>query len=152
MKPLADVVEQLPEELRALARRVSPETRANQSVTELTQRVEYSIQLLAEADIASDEHRARLIRRKADRVLRAISLETLSSESARLNRELAAAHRDGDDRRAAEILLEIRGLALRNPQPPADRIAGAAVAAVSNARGELGGIPKPSGKSRFRRH
>jgi hypothetical protein len=152
---IADVVEQLPGELRALARRIPVESRAGQSVFELTQRVEYCQQLLAEADTADDEHKARLIRKKADRILQAVSLETLSTESARLTGELAAAHLRGDDRRAAELLQEVRALELGNPQPPADRLlAAAAVAAVTHVEGELDSIPKLSRKSRFqmRRH
>jgi hypothetical protein len=118
-------VEDLPEDLRPLARRVPTESRLNQSLPELKARCEEASALLAEADMASDEDQARRKRREADRMLSAMSLETFVLEQQRLLSAIGEAQKIEGGYEAAHLTDELNQLIRDNPQP-LERISGSA--------------------------
>lgn len=123
-------VHEVGSDLRALARRVPPETRAAMSIFELEQRCEAAALILAEADEISDTVKADRKRSEAGKLLRAMSPASYEAEMTRLKGELAKARLDHDVRREYQAIEDARMLARKHPQPDPERVAAAALAAV----------------------
>jgi hypothetical protein len=126
---MADVKDVDPD-LQPLARRVPVEARANMSSFELAARCEHAAQLLGDAETARDDHQAGLLRAKAEKVLKALSSDAYTAEATRLDNDLAAAHKRGDDQACYRLMSEINILRSANPQVPGERILAAATAAL----------------------
>ena len=124
-------VEDLPADLRSLARLVPEDVRAGCSPLELRLRCEYAASLIGDAEALADVRKAGKLRDKANRVLRAVSPEAYAIAHSRLDEELAGVSREGDTRRAGELLYEIRQLERQHPQVPGDVYIAAGMAALS---------------------
>lgn len=123
--------EDLPAELRALARRVPTTARLNMSAVELELRCEEAASLLAEADMADSEDAARAKRREADRVINAMSMGAFLAEKSRLEGSLAEARLKQGSYEAADRADELRRLYRQHPQPW-ERISGALLEAAAS--------------------
>jgi phosphoketolase len=129
-------VEDAPLDLRNLARLIPPLQRVLMSPVELRLRCEYVAEVLGQAEFAS-ERQATSLRRKAKKHLESMSLRSLADAEASLQQEISAAVRDGDERRAAYLRMEIEDLRRRNPQLPDDRIRDAEIIMLMNRAGQL---------------
>jgi hypothetical protein len=123
-------VEDIPGDLRSLARRVPENIRVNLSVLELRLRCEEASALLAEADAATDQVKADRLRAKGGRILRAISPGGFKIATDTMEAELREAELAGDRPRVHVLQEEIRAFARRNPQVSEERIRQAAEAAI----------------------
>lgn len=122
-------VEDIPQDLRGLARRVPPLTRAALTRFDLGSRCEAAAVLITEADQESDPLRAHRKRSQAGRLLAAMTPEAYSAEVGRLRDELEEAKRRGDDQSAWQAGEDLRELDRRHPQVPAEKVLDQAVAA-----------------------
>lgn len=116
-------VDELPEDLRPLGRRVPSEVRLNQSQAELEIRCAEAQSLIAQADSAEDETKARRLRRDAEKYLTAMSLGAFMAEQGRLLDAIGQAKRNQATYEASALTDEMRRLVRDNPQP-LERIAG----------------------------
>jgi hypothetical protein len=135
-------------DLRSLARLVPEDIRATLSPLELRLRLEAAQGLRDEADATSDSAKAGRMRDKANRMLTAMSPFALHLAMSVLDDQLAEARRRQDDQGAYRIILEIKNLERRNPQPDPERVVAAAQATVTRLRIP----PPPSGSIWSRRN
>jgi hypothetical protein len=112
-------IDDIPLDLRALARVIPPLTMAFLTPGELLLRCEFAAQQIAVADL-SDESEARRLRRKARQHLESLSLQQLADAQADLQQRLSAASREGDDRLAAFLHEQLESLPDRNPVLPGE--------------------------------
>lgn len=108
-------VDELPDDLKPLGRRVPSTALVNMSQPELECRCAEAQQLLSEADSEPDESRARRKRREADKVLSAMSLSAYMAEQGRLLERIDQADKGSYEYRA--LLGELDQLARDNPIP-----------------------------------
>lgn len=94
-------------------------------------RLEEVSELLSKADMADDEHRARSMRRRADRMLQSMSPAAFAAEHSRLSQELADASRRGDTPGARAAMADLAALERAQPQPHPDRYLKAAMAGLA---------------------
>jgi hypothetical protein len=126
------VPEDLPEDLRAIARRIPTESRLNQSVPELKARCEEVQGLLAQADTADDPDKARRLRKEADRMINGLSLQTFILAQGKLLERIGEASKVEGSYEAAHIQDELQKLTRDNPQP-LEKLAGALLEAAAMA-------------------
>ena len=107
-------VEDIPQDLRGLARRVPPSTRAALTRFDLGSRCEAAAVLITEADQESDPLRAHRKRSQAGRFA-AMTPEAYSAEVGRLRDELEEAKRRGDDQSAWQAGEDLRELDPASP-------------------------------------
>lgn len=134
-------------DLRALARRVPPETLQRLGPLELTLRCEEASALLAEAEGEGPGRKADRLRSQAKRVLNALTPAGYNLAMQTLGEELRQAQLDGADRKAWALREEMRAIERTNPQPSPDRV-------LAHVKGELAQLKipgPPPGSSMSRR-
>ena len=112
-------VDDVPDDLRYLARVVPPLTRSTMTPVELTLRCEYAAQLIGLAAL-SDDGEARQLRRRARQHLEALSVYSLGEQTAHYKELAREAALNNDERAADRWLEEASELVRRNPQLPED--------------------------------
>jgi hypothetical protein len=127
---VADLTE-IPEALHGLALRVPEDIREHLSATELRLRCTYASQLLAKADEADNETRRRSLRRRAERVLNAMSPDAFHLACRMLNDEMSKARLNGDDRAAMAAYRQLHDMERRHIYPPPEMQVAAFEAAVT---------------------
>jgi hypothetical protein len=121
---MAASVEDVPADLRALARRVPPERLQYLSAQELADRCAEAAALFGEADTAGPGHKPDRLRRQAKRVLEAMSPAAYNLAMHILAEEKHQAELDGNDARVADLREQARSLDQNHPQPdPAREVA-----------------------------
>jgi hypothetical protein len=152
---MANPEDDIPPALAHIAYRVPEAVRAECSATELRIRCEAILDLIAKADMASEESRARNLRRRAERMTKAMSPAAYAADHARLDAELAQANRGGETHRAMAALEELHWLERHHPQPPAEMyrnaLQGALIREVEKIEKRLPPIPPPVQSRVFRR-
>jgi hypothetical protein len=123
-------VDDAPEPLRGLARKIPAETREHLGFTELRFRVEAAGAAFDQAAYA-DEREAKRLRREGELYLSAVSFRAYMLTASLLAEEMKAARARGDDRAERELGERLEDFSKRNPQPVMERAAnGEDVAAV----------------------
>jgi hypothetical protein len=143
---LADV-EQLPAELRVIARRIDGAAVALMSQIELRLRCEYVLELQSRADNEPPDKAGRT-RKLAERVIHSLSDYSFSKKQAELSDALADASRRQDMGGAHAAMAELRALEARNPRIPRERVMGHATGVIVQAVEAKLTIPPPP-KSRI---
>jgi hypothetical protein len=113
-------VEDSPEPLKALARKIPPETRDHLGPAELRFRVEAASALFDQAAY-SDEREAKRLRREGERYLMAVSFKAYVVTASMLSDELKAARKRGDTGAERETGERLEDFMKRNPQPVLER-------------------------------
>jgi hypothetical protein len=112
-------IDDVPDDLKGLARVVAPLTRSTMTPVELNLRCEFAAQLVGLAAL-SDEGEARQLRRKARQHLEALSAHSLGEQTAHYKELAREAALNNDERTADSWLDEASDLVRRNPQLPED--------------------------------
>jgi hypothetical protein len=115
-------VDDAPEPLRALARKIPPDTREHLGRTELRFRVEAAAALFNEAALA-DEREAKRLRGDGDRYLSAVSFKAYMVTASALADGMSAARLDKNDRAVRALGDRLEDFSKRNPQPILERAA-----------------------------
>jgi hypothetical protein len=115
-------VEDAPERLRGLARKIPSDTREHLTPAELSFRVEAANALFDQAAYA-DEKEAKRVRRDGELYLSAVSFRAYVVTASLLAEEMKAARARGDDRAEREIGDRLADFSKRNPQPVMERAA-----------------------------
>jgi len=110
-------VDDVPDDLKGLARTVAPLTRSTMDPVELRLRCEFAAQLIGLAAL-SDESEGRQLRRKARRHLEALPISAVRQRCEQLQELAAQARLNDDDRAERELLDEAADLVQANPQLP----------------------------------
>jgi hypothetical protein len=121
----------LDEDLRYLGRVIPPLSMATMEPVELRLRAAFAAQLIGLADLADDDSEARMLRRKARKILTALSLGQLSTQARDIDERISAAVRDSDEGLAEYLSDEQKRLLSDNPQVPAEYVTAAQVAALA---------------------
>jgi hypothetical protein len=129
------------ESVRDLAHRIPEIALAEMSPVELGVRLRYVLDLEAEAEAKPD--RAVNIRRRAEKVIKAMSPASYSAELGRLEGALADAHRRGSANEARAMLAGIEQLKRAHPQPDARLYLEAAMAGATRELDRRLTIPGP---------
>ena len=112
-------VDDVPDDLRHLARVVPPLTRYSMDPVELRLRCEFAAQLIGLASL-SDDAEARQLRRKARQHLEAMSIYSLTQQTEHYRELAREAALNNDEKTAEHWLDEAAELMRRNPQLPED--------------------------------
>lgn len=113
-------INDVPEPLRALARKILPDTRDHLGRTEIRYRVEAAAALFDEAAYA-DGREARRLRRDGDRYLSAVSFKAYMVTASALAGWIEAARLNQDDRAVKTLGDQLEDFSKRNPQPILER-------------------------------
>jgi hypothetical protein len=112
-------VEDVPDDLKSLARVIPPLTRSTMTDVELRLRCEFAAQLIGLAAL-SDDGEARQLRRKARQHLEALSVHSLGEQTEHYKELAREAALNNGERAADSWLEEASDLVRRNPQLPED--------------------------------
>jgi hypothetical protein len=102
--------------LRALARRIDPDTRRQMTPTELRLRCEFVSGLLSEAGTGDSDADGRKLRRGAERYLKAMSMSAYLVFAAAITREINAKQAAGDMDAVNRLGGELTELTRKHPQ------------------------------------
>jgi hypothetical protein len=137
---MAAEVEQMPDDLRATARRIPADCMANMTMTEAVIRATYCHDLISRSASESPD-RAKHTLRLAEKVLKSLSADAYNAEYSRLSRELADANKRGDSPAAYEAYSALRQLERDNPRIPDERVLAHAAGVIAKAAEERLAIP-----------
>jgi hypothetical protein len=136
-------VEDIPADLRALARRVPDRTRMGLSPLELELRCAEAASILAEAEETGEGRKADRLRAKARLILNAATPSGVAATLTLMNAQIREARLQGADKQAARLELERDDFMKRHPQPDPARVLARVTAEVSRMLPPIPPAPSP---------